>query len=122
MTDAPPRTGETAARISNSIVSILSEFYGRGPTKVKTYLFGDYVFTVCHDIFTTVEETLVKHGHEDLVRKVRLTFQEAEAGRFTGAVEEATGRKVATYHSQVVFEPPTAFEVFVLEPLEEDED
>ena len=120
MTDAPPRVGkgETAAEISNAIVGILSEFYGRGPTRVKTYLFDDYVFTVCQDILTTVEETLVANGHQDLVRRVRLTFQEAEADRFKRAVEDVTGRRVATYHSQVTFEPAMGFEVFVLEPTE----
>jgi uncharacterized protein YbcI len=116
VTEAPPRTGETAAQISNAIVSIFSEFYGRGPTRAKTYLVDNYVFTVCEDILTTVEQTLVEHGNEDLVRQVRLTFQEAEADRFTGAVTDITGRKVLTYHSQVTFHPPMTFEVFVLEP------
>jgi uncharacterized protein YbcI len=120
MTDAPPRTGETAAQISNAIVAIFSEFYGRGPTRAKTYLVDDYVFTVCQDILTTVEQTLVEHGNEDLVRKVRLTFQEAESDRFTGAVTGITGRRVITYHSQVTFHPPTAFEIFVLEPSDEE--
>ena len=27
-----------------------------------------------------------------------------------------------TYHSQVVFDPPMGFEIFVLEPRDEDED
>jgi uncharacterized protein YbcI len=120
MPDTPPRTGETAAQISNAIVSIFSEFYGRGPTQAKTYLVDDYVFTVCQDVLTTVEETLVKHGNEDLVRRVRLTFQEAESHRFTSAVTQITGRRVLTYHSQVTFHPPTAFEVFVLEPRGEE--
>jgi uncharacterized protein YbcI len=80
-------------------------------------MFDDYVFTVLEDILTQVEVTLVDNGQEDLVRRVRLTFQESVADRFKGAVEEATGRKVLTYHSQVVFHPPMSFEIFVLEPL-----
>lgn len=110
--------GEVVAQISNSIVQILRECYGRGPTKAKTYLFDDYVFTVLEDFFTTVEHTLVNNGEEDLVRAVRLTFQEKVADRFTGAVEEAVGRKVIAYHSQVTFHPAMGFEIFVLEPLE----
>jgi hypothetical protein len=38
------------------------------------------------------------------------------AERFTGAVEQALGRRVVTYHSQVTFDPPLGFEIFVLEP------
>jgi len=110
------RQGEIAAAISDSIVGIFSDSYGRGPTKAKTYLFDDYAFTVLEDILTTVEQTLVANGHEDLVRAVRLTFQEAEADRFMQAVTDATGRKAIAYHSQVTFHPAFGFEVFVLEP------
>jgi uncharacterized protein YbcI len=111
--------GERLAAVSNAIVGIFSEYYGRGPTKAKTYLVDDYVLTVLEDILTTVERTLVERGHEDLVRRVRLTFQEAVAERFMNAVAEATGRRVVTYHSQVTFHPPMGFEIFVLEPEEE---
>jgi uncharacterized protein YbcI len=107
---------EQLAAVSNGIVGIFREFYGRGPTKAKSYQFDNYVVTVLEDIFTTVEETLVKNGEQKLVRKVRLTFQEAEAERFTSVVSEAMGRRVLTYHSQVMFDPPIGFEFFVLEP------
>jgi uncharacterized protein YbcI len=108
--------GQQAAEISNAIVGIFSEYYGRGPTKAKTYLFDDYVFTVLEDILTTVERTLVESGKESLVREVRLTFQEAVSDRFTQAVGNVTGRKVMAYHSQVSFHPAIGFEFFVLEP------
>jgi uncharacterized protein YbcI len=106
--------GERLAAISNAIVAIFAEFYGRGPTKAKSYAFDDYVVTVLEDILTTVERTLVDRGEEDLVRTVRLTFQEAEAERFTSAVSEIAGREVVGYHSQVTFNPSLGFEIFVL--------
>jgi uncharacterized protein YbcI len=115
MTTQQQRSGELLAAISNSIVQIFSEYYGRGPTKAKTYINDNFVFTVTEDILTTVEQTLVERGKESLVREVRLTFQEAVAPRFKEAVEKATGRAVVTYHSQVVFDPPMGFEVFVLD-------
>ncbi len=111
--------GEVLAQISNAIVGIYSSCYGRGPTKAKTYINDDYVVTVTEDILTTVEQTLVEHGHDELVRTVRLTFQEAVGERFRSVVEEVSGRRVLTYHSQVVFDPPRGFEIFVLEPLPE---
>jgi uncharacterized protein YbcI len=63
-----------------------------------------------------VERTLLESGKDDLVREVRLEYQAAETERFTGVVEQALGRKVLTYHSQVTFDPDIAFEIFVLEP------
>lgn len=107
---------ERLAAVSNGIVQIFSEYYGRGPTKAKTYQVDNYVVTVLEDILTTVEETLVERGELQLVRTVRLTFQEAEAARFKATVAEAMGREVVAYHSQVTFDPAMGFEIFVLEP------
>ncbi|MBD0281561.1 MAG: DUF2294 domain-containing protein [Thermoleophilaceae bacterium] len=107
-------SGEQVAAVSNAIVRILSECYGRGPTKAKTYVFDNYVVCVLEDFLTTVERTLVEYGREELVRTVRLTFQEAVADRFTSAVAEIMGREIVAYHSQVTFDPPMGFEIFVL--------
>jgi uncharacterized protein YbcI len=112
--DSSP-VGAVAAEVSNAIVHLLSRHYGRGPTKAKTYLFDNYVFVVLQNILTTSEETLVEAGQKDLVRKTRLAFQEVLAEEFMGAVAKATGKKVVTYHSQVVFDPDMGFEIFVLE-------
>ena len=101
--------------MSNAVVRILSECYGRGPTKAKTYVFDNYVVCVLEDFLTTVERTLVEKGREELVRTVRLTFQEAVADRFTSAVAEIMGREIVAYHSQVTFDPPMGFEIFVLQ-------
>jgi len=110
-----PTGGELLAAISNSIVSIFSECYGRGPTKAKTYACDNYLVTVLEDLLTTVEETLVNNGREDLVREVRISFQSATAERFVEAVEDLTGRKVLAYQSQVTFNPSIGFEFFVLD-------
>jgi uncharacterized protein YbcI len=107
--------GEQLAEISNAIVKIFSDSYGRGPTKAKTYAFDEHVLCVLEDILTTVERTLVDRGEEDLVRSVRLRFQEQEAKQFTDAVEAVIGRRVIAYNSQVTFHPPVGFEMFVLE-------
>jgi uncharacterized protein YbcI len=106
--------GERLSAISSAIVTIHAECYGRGPTKAKTYAFDNYVVTVLEDILTTVERTLVDRGEEDLVRTVRLSFQEAVSGRFSSEVAAIAGREVLGYHSQVTFHPPVGFEIFVL--------
>jgi uncharacterized protein YbcI len=112
--------GTRLAEVSNAVVRIFRECYGRGPTKAKSYMFDAYIVTVLEDIFTTVEETLVNNGEVDLVRRVRLTFQEAVADRFKEAVGEAIGREVIGYHSQVMVDPPTGFEIFMLAPEDDD--
>ena len=112
-----PRLGDELAEVTNGIVRLFSKYYGRGPTRAKSYLLEDrYVVTVLRDTMTTVEKTLAENGHIDMVRKVRLTFQEAMAAEFKGVVEQALGRRVQAYHSQILVEPDVGFEFFLLEP------
>lgn len=108
--------GALRTALANAMVTIKKEHYGRGPTAAKAYLADDYIFVVLEGGLTRNEETLLAAGHDDLVRRYRLTFQDAVRERAVAVVEELTGRKVADYHSQVVFTPPRAFEIFVLEP------
>jgi len=108
--------GEELAEITNGIVRLFSEYYGRGPTRAKSYLLDDtYVVTALRDTLTTVERTLAESGHGDQVRSVRLTFQEAMAAEFIGVVEAALGRRVVAYHSQLLIDADIGFELFVLE-------
>ena len=108
--------GSALAEITTGIIQLFRKYYGRGPVKGKTYLMDDrYVLCVLEETMTTVEETLSKAGEDDLVRKVRLTFQEEMTEEFTGLVEKALGRKVVAYHSQLTTDPDIGFELFVLE-------
>jgi uncharacterized protein YbcI len=108
--------GEELAEITNRIVRLFSEYYGRGPTKAKSYMLEDrYVVTVLRETMTTVERTLADNGEGDLVRRVRLTFQEAMADSFKGVVEQVLGRRVEAYHSQILVDPDVGFEFFLLE-------
>ena len=108
--------GEQLAAVTNGIVQLFREYYGRGPNKAKSYLLDErIVVCVLEDTMTTVEQTLAKNGNGDMVRQVRLTFQEAMAEQFTGVVERAMGRAVAAYHSQLTMDPDMGFEFFVLE-------
>ena len=107
------------AEISNAMVGLKKEFYGKGPTKAKTFLNDNYVFCVMEGGLTRNEQTLIERGHEDLVRNYRLRFQEAMEGPTVEAVQRITGRTVIGYHSQIVFNPERAFEIFVLDrPVE----
>jgi uncharacterized protein YbcI len=108
--------GEQLAAVTNGIVGLFREYYGRGPTKAKSFLLDGYIVVcVLEDTMTTVEQTLVKNGNGDMVRQVRLTFQEAMTDQFEGVVAAAMGRRVTAYHSQLTMEPDMGFEFFVLE-------
>ena len=99
--DIDSRHGEELAEVTNGIVGLFAD--------------DTYVVTVLRDTMTTVERTLADGGHGDQVRSVRLTFQEAMAGSFKAVVESAFGRRVASYHSQLLIDSDIGFELFVFE-------
>jgi uncharacterized protein YbcI len=112
----PDEGGSVRAALANAMVGMKKQYYGRGPTAAKAWLLDDYVFVAMEGGLTRNEETLLADGKEDLVRSYRLSFQETMSETTMAAVEEITGRKVLTYHSQIVFGPTRAFEIFLLEP------
>jgi uncharacterized protein YbcI len=104
-----------ASVISKAISKLHRENYGRGPNTVRTVVGHDHVITFLEDIYVPVERTLVDAGEVDAVRQTRLAFQRAMKADFTQIVEQATGRKVRAFLSQVHIDPDISCEIFVLE-------
>ena len=108
--------GSLRTALANAMVGMKKKFYGRGPTAAKAWILDDYVFVAMEGGLTRNEETLLADGKHDVVRSYRLSFQETMAEPLCAAVAELVGRPVLTYHSQIVFDPPRTFEIFVLDP------
>jgi uncharacterized protein YbcI len=107
--------GRTLTEISNAIVGLHREHYGRGAVRARTIMQDNYVVCFLDDIYTPVEHTLLNAGRADSVRTTRLAFQDAMEPLFREAVTKATGRRVVAFMSQVHIEPDMAAEIFVLE-------
>jgi uncharacterized protein YbcI len=107
--------GSLRSALANAIAGVMKQYYGKGPTAAKAWILDDYVFVAMEGGLTRNEESLIADGKEDAVRAYRLAFQETMSDLMMGAVAELTGREVLTYHSQVVFHPMRAFEIFVLD-------
>jgi len=116
-TPTDDRTTSVRLALANSMMAIMKQYYGKGPTGAKAWVLDDYVFVAMEGGLTRNEETLVDDGKEHLVRDYRLAFQDTIKDTMMGTVAEITGRRVLTYHSQIVFHPTRAFEIFLLEPL-----
>ena len=116
MTTEVSERGRPAASISNAITRLHRDHYGRGATTARTIIQRNYVVCFLEDIYTPVERTLIEAGRIEAVRETRNIFQDAMGPKFREAVEEATGRTVIAFMSQVCFDPDMAAEVFVLEP------
>jgi len=114
--ESSPVPGDVRTAISDGIVALLKEFYGRGPERTKTYVSNDLVVCLLRGGFTRVEQTLFEGGHGDDVIRQRMVFQDVMRHRFEEVVEGATGRKVVGFMSGNQQDPDMICEVFVLEP------
>ena len=115
---APVIDGAMRSAISQAIVRIHAEHYGKGATQAKTHVWDNLVVTVLRDVLTVAERTLIDVDRTDFVRELRATFQSGLEPTFRAAVERVTGRRVHSFMSQVDPGNGLAVEVFVLEPVD----
>ena len=108
--------------ISNAMVRIHKEQFGRGPTKARTQWAGpDAVVSFLEDTLTPAERNLAKLGEHQRLRDSRMFFQYATVAEFCRPVEQITGRKVRSFHSSLDTEVGgLAVETFIFYPDGED--
>jgi uncharacterized protein YbcI len=114
--DQQAQRGEILTAISDGLVALLKEHYGRGPTSAKTYYDDDLVVCLLRGGFTRVEKTLLEGGRSQEVAQQRMAFQELMRERFEQVVERATGRKVIGCMSGSQQDSDMLCEVFILAP------
>lgn len=105
--------------ISNEIVRIYKEQFGRGPTRTKTYWCGeDMITVVLEDTFTPVERTLARLGEHGRLRETRTFFQYASVGEFCEPIERLTGRTVRAFISGIdTVADGLSVETYILYPV-----
>jgi uncharacterized protein YbcI len=105
--------------ISNAMVRLYKEAFGRGPTKARAQFAGhDTLIVILESSLTVAERNLVAMGEHQRLREARLFFQYALEDQFRAIVEQALGRGTVAFVSGIDAERDVAMEVFTLEPLD----
>jgi uncharacterized protein YbcI len=91
-----------------------ANYYGRGPTKAKTYFQDNLVVVVLEETFTPAERTLIERGESQGIQEIRRRFQQAMRDEFVSLVEQATGRRVRSFLSETDLEEDISVELFLL--------
>jgi uncharacterized protein YbcI len=112
--------GEILAAISNAMVRLYKDFFGRGPTRVRSHYHGDTITCVLRDGFTRAERTLIDADRTKAVLDQRREMQQAVRDEFTSTIEGITGRKVIGFFSDTQHDPDMSVEVFVLAASDDD--
>jgi uncharacterized protein YbcI len=103
--------------ISNEMVRIYKEQFGRGPTKARTDWAGpDAVICTLRESFTPAEQNLVTMGEHQRLRDTRMFFQYATEDEFIASIEEVVGRKVISFISGVDAKHDVSAEIFYFAP------
>ena len=104
--------------ISNTMVRLYKEQFGRGPTAARTSWAGpDTLVTILDDTLAPAERNLVKMGEHQRLRDLRMFFQYATVREFCEPVEQITGRKVRAFISVIDTEASgLSVELFLLHP------
>jgi uncharacterized protein YbcI len=111
-----PEGGALNAAISRSVVRLLAEAAGRGPTQARTTIDRDLIVVVLQDSLTTGERYLARSDRGEQVLGTRRAYQDAMRADCIASIEDLTGRTVRAFMSVNHLDPDVAAEVFVLEP------
>jgi uncharacterized protein YbcI len=103
--------------ISNAITEALKQSCGKGPTKMKAYNTHDDLAVDVQDMLTTLERTLVQDGHEQLVSEARRVLLGRAADECRAKIEQATGRRVVGWQTEVNPSADRALVLVQLQPL-----
>jgi uncharacterized protein YbcI len=109
--------GRMLQDVSNAVVQVYKEQFGRGPTKARTSWAGpNALLCLLEDTLTGAEARLVTMGQHQRMREARMFLQHAAERDFCGKVEAITGRRVIAFMSGMDAEHDVSCEVFVLAP------
>ena len=114
--DSRPAGAALNDAISRTIVRLLAESTGRGPTKARTTIDRDMIVVVLENTLTPGERYLADNGRAEQVLEMRAAYQEAMSKACIAAVEKLTGRTISAFMSANHIDPDVAAEIFILEP------
>ena len=112
----------TLTEVSNAMVRLYKEQFGRGPTRARSFWVGpDAIACFLEETLTPAERNLARLGQHQRLREMRTYFQYATIAEFCEPVERITGRKVRSFQSSIDTKVDgLAVESFIFYPEGED--
>ena len=97
--------GQIESEISEALIQFERQYMGRGPEKAKTYILDELVLVRLAGILTPAEKNLAKiedgrYGRE-LIKQVRNELLENAKPRLEVIIEDVTGQKIQSIHTDI---------------------
>lgn len=111
--------GQLEAEISDAIVKFEREYMGRGPEETRTHILDDMVLVRLRGVLTPAEKNLA--NIEDrirgraLVKQMRIELLEGGRPALDALIQNITGRKVVSLHTDISTKTGERVVIFTLE-------
>lgn len=96
--------GQIEAEICEAIVRFEKEYMGRGPEETKAYIFDDMILVRLTGVLTPAEKQLARADDDagrSLIKQVRTKLIEKGRVLLETMVQDITGKKVKTLHTDI---------------------
>jgi uncharacterized protein YbcI len=94
--------GQIEADISAAITQFEKDHLGRGPKEARTFIIQDMVLIRLKGVLTPAEDKLAKEeGGAQLIKQVRMRLIEGSRPLLEQIIQEKTGAKVTTIHTDI---------------------
>ncbi|MDQ0225934.1 DUF2294 domain-containing protein [Metabacillus niabensis] len=104
------------AKISEELIKLQRELIGKGPQEAKTYIVYDMMITRYKGVLTVEEKHLVNSDPgKKLVKEMRELLREKYCQEYEKIIEQYTGCKVLSSHSDISTSTGERIEVFILD-------
>jgi len=108
--------GEIEAEISRAMVQFEIDYMGRGPKEARTHIIDDMVLVRLKGVLTPAEQQLTKSPDGvELIKKMRSTLIEKAKPLLYQVVDDITGAKIVSLHTDISTVLGERVMVFVLE-------
>jgi uncharacterized protein YbcI len=105
--------------VSNAMVSLHKEQFGRGPTRARSNFAGsDTLVCLLEDALLPAEHAMVRMGDNQRVIESRMYLQTATTTEFVETIEELVHRTVRAFASAVDPEANVVWEIFTFEAID----
>jgi len=116
-----PTRGEVEASLANTIIQFEKEHLGRGPAEARVFIIEDMILIRLRGVLTPAEMSLAQtaEGHS-LIKQVRRQLLEGSRSLLEAIVQEKTGSRVKSLHTDISVRNGERVIVFTMaEDLEE---
>ncbi|WP_415874102.1 DUF2294 domain-containing protein [Domibacillus aminovorans] len=104
------------AEISAAFIKFQRDLIGRGPQEAKTYIINDMLISRFKGVLTVEEKHLVsRDSGKKLVKQMRMLLREMYSKDYEKIVEDYTGCKVLSSHSDISTKTGERIEVFIMD-------